>query len=80
MVVEREHFIQCRSNNFIMILSIREQGVSLSISNIVTFMRNLLVDIDSTFKASYSWADGFMPRYGLKLRKPSVYVSIKDWG
>ena len=39
-------------------------------------MRNL-VSIDS-FKASYSWAYGFMKRFNLKLAKP-VAVGIKDW-
>ena len=36
-----------------------------------------LVSIDS-FKASYSWAYGFMKRFNLKLIKP-VAVQMKDW-
>ena len=39
-------------------------------------MRNL-VSIHS-FKASYSWAYGFMKRFNLKLIKP-VAVQMKDW-
>ena len=54
----------------------RRSGLSLSISNVCTMMRSL-VDTD-TFKASYSWAYGFMKRYKLKLLKP-VAVAAKDW-
>ena len=54
----------------------RQSGYSLSISNISTIMRSL-VSIDS-FKASYSWACGFMMRFNLKLFKP-VAVQMKDW-